>query len=162
MAGRTATLTGHSATARIRLNPMRPLDDRDRRILDLLRRDARMPLKTLAAQVGLARSTLRERLTRLESEGVIRGYRVDVADDEGRVSAYLLVRLRKTPSPGLVDAVRGIAEIRHCSSVAGDIDLIVLLEAGTVERVNAVRDEIAGHPDVADLTTSIVLRREIA
>ena len=44
---------------------MRPLDDKDRQILDLLRADARLPLKTLAAKVGLARSTLRDRLTRL-------------------------------------------------------------------------------------------------
>lgn len=140
---------------------MRPLDDRDRRILDLLRRDARLPLKTLAAQVGLARSSLRERLTRLEAEGVIRGYRADIAEDEGRVSAYLLVRLKKTPALAMIEALRAMAEVRHCASVAGDIDLIVQLEAATVERLNAVRDEIAIHPDVADLTTSIVLRRDI-
>lgn len=160
MAGPTATLTGLTAI-RNRLSPMRPLDDRDRRILDLLRRDARMPLKTLAAQVGLARSSLRERLTRLETDGVIRGYRVDVAEDEGRVAAYLLVRLKKTPAPGMIDGLRRLAEVRHCASVAGDIDLIVQIEAATVERLNAVRDEIAVHPDVADLTTSIVLRRDI-
>jgi DNA-binding Lrp family transcriptional regulator len=140
---------------------MRPLDDRDRRILDLLRRDARMPLKTLAAQVGLARSSLRERLTRLEADGVIRGYRVDVAEDEGLISAYLLVRLKKTPALAMIEGLRGLAEVRHCASVAGDIDLIVQLEAGSVDRINAVRDEIAGHPDVASLTTSIVLRRDI-
>lgn len=140
---------------------MRPLDDRDRRILDLLRRDARLPLKTLAAQVGLARSSLRERLTRLEAEGVIRGYRADIAEDEGRVSAYLLVRLKKTPALAMIEPLRAMAEVRHCASVAGDLDLIVQLEAATVERLNAVRDEIAIHPDVADLTTSIVLRRDI-
>ncbi len=120
-----------------------------------------MPLKTLAAQVGLARSSLRERLTRLEAEGVIRGYRVDVAEDGDQVAAYLLVRLKKTPALDLIEGLRGLAEVRHCASVAGDIDLIVLLEARTVERINAVRDRIAGYPDVADLTTSIVLRRDI-
>lgn len=160
MTGDTATLTGR-ADKKDPPDPMRPLDDRDRRILDLLRQDARMPLKTLAAQVGLARSSLRERLTRLEADGVIRGYRVDVAEDGTQVSAYLLVRLKKTPALGLIEGLRGLAEVRHCASVAGDIDLIVLLEARTVERINAVRDRIASHPDVADLTTSIVLRRDI-
>ena len=140
---------------------MRPLDDRDRRILDLLRRDARMPLKALAAQVGLARSSRRGRRTPRGADGVIRGYRVDVAEEDGLISAYLLVRLKKTPALAMIEGLRALAEVRHCASVAGDIDLIVLLEAASVDRINAVRDEIAVHPDVADLTTSIVLRRDI-
>ena len=71
---------------------MRPLDDRDRQILALLRQDARLPLKTLAARIGLARSTLRERLARLEADGVIRGYRIDIAPEaNGTVGAYQLM-----------------------------------------------------------------------
>jgi DNA-binding Lrp family transcriptional regulator len=57
---------------------MRPLDDKDRQILELLRADARLSLKTLAAKVGLARSTLRDRLSRLEADGIIRGYHADM------------------------------------------------------------------------------------
>jgi DNA-binding Lrp family transcriptional regulator len=141
---------------------MRPLDDRDRQILALLRQDARLPLKTLAARIGLARSTLRERLARLEADGVIRGYRIEIAPEaSGTVSAYLLARLQRTPALDFVADLRQLPEVRDCASVAGDIDLIIQLQAETIERLNAVRDEIARHPAVADLTTSIVLRRDI-
>jgi DNA-binding Lrp family transcriptional regulator len=141
---------------------MRPLDDRDRQILALLRQDARLPLKTLAARVGLARSTLRERLARLEAEGIIRGYRIDIAAEaSGAVSAYLLARLKRTPALDFIEDLRKMPEVRDCASVAGDIDLIIQLQAETIERLNAVRDEIARHAAVADLTTSIVLRRDI-
>jgi len=140
---------------------MRPLDDKDRQILELLRADARLPLKTLAAKVGLARSTLRDRLLRLEADGIIRGYHADIADGGPSVSAYLFVRLRSTPASGLIAFLRRMPEVKSCTSLTGDIDLLVELSAATTDRVNATRDRISSHESVADLTTSIVLNRNI-
>src|SRR5262249_22862568 len=99
---------------------MRPLDDKDRQILQTLREDARIPLKALAAKVGLARSTLRDRLSRLELDGVIRGYRADIADGGSGVSAYLFVRLKATPAPALIALLRRQPEVRSCTSLTGD------------------------------------------
>ena len=140
---------------------MRPLDDKDRQILQLLRTDARLPLKSLAAKVGLARSTLRDRLARLEADGIIRGYHADVADTTTGVSAFLFVRLRSTPAPGLIAFLRHMPEVKSCTSLTGDIDLLVEIAAATPDRVNAARDRISSQDAVADLTTSIVLSHNI-
>lgn len=140
---------------------MRPLDDKDRQILEMLRADARLSLKMLAAKVGLARSTLRDRLSRLEAEGVIRGYHADIAEGGQGVSAYLFIRLKRTPAPTLVALLRGMPEVKSCTSLTGDVDLLVEVSATTTERVNALRDRISSHDLVADLTTSIVLDRNI-
>jgi DNA-binding Lrp family transcriptional regulator len=140
---------------------MRPLDDKDRQILDLLRADARLPLKTLAAKVGLARSSLRDRLSRLEADGVIRGYHAEIADDGFAVSVYLFVRLKSTPAPGFIAMLRRMSEVKSCTSLTGDIDLLVELAAASTERVNVLRDRISSHEAVADLTTSFVLNRDI-
>jgi DNA-binding Lrp family transcriptional regulator len=140
---------------------MRPIDEKDRQILDLLRADARLPLKTLAARVGLARSTLRDRLSRLEADGIIRGYRAEIAEGGPAVSVYLFVRLKTTPAPTFITMLRRIAEVRSCTSLTGDIDLLVELSAVSTDRINALRDKISSHEAVADLTTSIVLNRDI-
>lgn len=139
----------------------RPLDEKDRQILELLRADARLPLKTLAARIGLARSTLRDRLSRLEADGIIRGYHADIADESPSVSACLFIRLKSTPAPGLIALLRRMPEVRSCTSLTGDIDLLVEIAAPTTDRVNALRDRISSHEVVADLTTSIVLDRNI-
>ena len=139
----------------------RPLDDKDRKILDLLHQDARLPLKTLAAKVGLARSSLRDRLSRLEADGIIRGYRAVIATPASGVSAYLFVRLKRTPALDLIEALRATPGVRSCVSLTGDVDLLIELSAATTDEVNAVRDRISGHESVADLTTSIVLNRNI-
>ncbi|WP_119301314.1 Lrp/AsnC family transcriptional regulator [Dongia deserti] len=140
---------------------MRPLDGKDRQILELLRADARLPLKSLAAKIGLARSTLRDRLSRLEADGIIRGYHADIADGTPSVLAYLFIRLKSTPAPGLVALLRQMPEVRSCTSLTGDIDLLVEIAAPTTDRVNALRDRISSHETVADLTTSVVLDRNI-
>jgi len=140
---------------------MRPLDDKDRRILEMLQADARIPLKTLAAKVGLARSTLRDRLSRLEADGIIRGYRADIADGGPTVSAYLFIRLKSTPAPALIGLLRRLPEVKSCTSLTGDIDLLVEIAAASTDLVNALRDRISSHEAVADLTTSIVLSRNI-
>ena len=140
---------------------MRPLDDKDRQILDLLRTDARRPLKTLAAKAGLARSTLRDRLSRMEADGIIRGYRADIVDGESNVAAYLFIRLKVTPAPGLIAFLKRMPEVRSCTSLTGDVDLLVELAAASTEGVNVLRDRISSHESVADLTTSIVLNRNI-
>jgi DNA-binding Lrp family transcriptional regulator len=140
---------------------MRRLDDKDRKILEILRSDARIPLKSLAAAVGLARSSLRDRVSRLEAEGVIRGYRADIAEADQKVSAYLFVRLKQTPAPRFIALLRRTPEVKSCTSLTGDIDLLVELTAATTEQLNALRDRISSQDAVADLTTSIVLNRDI-
>ncbi len=138
------------------------MDEKNLQILRLLQQNARLPLKTLAGKVGLARSSVRERIARMEAEGIILGYRADVQSGRGTelVRAVLLIRLRRTPARETVSRITASPAVRRCFSVSGDLDLVVELEAETMSGLNAVRDEIALLPDVADVTTAIVLKDE--
>lgn len=135
------------------------MDGIDIQIVSLLRTSARMPLKTIAAKVKLARSTVRERLVKLEESGVILGYHARVADTD-RLSALLLLKLAKTPAPKTVAAITALPEVCRCYSLSGDIDLAVEIEARTTSQLNSTRDHIATLPDVIDVTTSLILKRD--
>jgi DNA-binding Lrp family transcriptional regulator len=135
------------------------MDEIDMHIVSLLRTNARTPLKTIAAKVELARSTVRERLVKLEEAGVILGYHARVADVD-RLSALLLLKLAKTPAPRTVAAITALPEVCRCYSLSGDIDLAVEIEARTTSQLNATRDRIATFPDVTDVVTSLILKRD--
>jgi DNA-binding Lrp family transcriptional regulator len=76
---------------------MRDLDTKDREILEILSREARIALKALAARIGLSRSATSERVINLERNGVIRGYRADIGEiDANVIRAILLVSLKRT------------------------------------------------------------------
>lgn len=138
------------------------MDETNRQIIEVLRRDARTSIKAIAAKVGLARSSVRERLLRMEKEGVIRGYRVELGAEAGNgiVEAFLLLRLDKTPSPRTIACIVGSPHVVRCSSVGGETDVIVEVRVSDIATLNRVRDEIADYPHVADLTTALILKRD--
>lgn len=138
------------------------MDEKNRQILALLQQNARISIKTLAARVGLARSSVRERIARLEASGVIRGYRVELAavDEVPAVEAFLILRLSRTPAPSTIARIVAHPAVTRCSSVGGDLDVIVETSTSDVASLNQVRDEIAGYPQVADLTTALILKRD--
>lgn len=136
-------------------------DEKDREILQILRDDARISAKALAAKVGLARSSLRDRIAKLEKAGIIRGYRADIADPSVSAVACLLVKLKHTPSPQVVKRLERLPEVKRCLSLAGEIDLLIDIAAESLARLNQIRDEISHFPEVAETTTAVVLRQEI-
>ena len=69
--------------------------------------------------------------------------------------------MKRTPALDLIEFLRTVPEVRGCASLTGDIDLLLEVAGNTTERVNAVRDRVAAHAAVADVTTSIVLNRNI-
>ncbi|MGN6537015.1 MAG: Lrp/AsnC family transcriptional regulator [Mesorhizobium sp.] len=141
---------------------MKQPDAKDREILAILSKEARVPMKTRAARVGLSRSAASERVAQMERSGVIRGYRADIGQMEADViRAFLLVTLARTPSMGILDRLAGYAEVRRVSSISGQLDLVVEVEVASIDRLNGLRDAIAETVEVKDLTTLIVLRRDI-
>lgn len=141
---------------------MQDIDAIDRTILGILSQEARVPMKTLAGRIGLSRSATTERVTRLEKAGIIRGYRADIGMlDDGQIQAFLLVTLKRTPALGVLDRLAGFPAVRKVSSVSGHLDLVVEVEVASINALNELRNDVATLDNVEDLTTSIVLRRDI-
>ncbi|MBV2145031.1 Lrp/AsnC family transcriptional regulator [Falsochrobactrum sp. TDYN1] len=141
---------------------MQKLDAKDREILAIVSRDGRIAHKTLAGRIGLSRSATSQRVANLEKSGIIRGYRADIGEiDTNIIRAVILINLKRTPAMELLDVLARHTEVRRVSSVSGQLDLIVELETSTIDNLNRVRDLLATHESVEDLTTAIVLRRDI-
>lgn len=141
---------------------MRDLDVKDREILDILSKEARIALKALAARIGLSRSATSERVLNLERNGVIRGYRADIGEiDANVIRAMFLVCLKRTPAISLLDLLAQHSQVRRISSVSGQLDLVIEIESRTIDDLNRVRDAVASHESVEDITTAVVLRRDI-
>ncbi len=141
---------------------MQDIDATDHKILSILSQEARIPMKTLAGRIGLSRSATSERVARLEKNGVIRGYRADIGLlDDAALQAFLMVTLKRTPSFPILDNLAGLPQVRKVSSVSGQLDLVVEVEVPSINALNEIRNRIAEFDNVEDLTTNIVLRREI-
>ena len=68
----------------------------DEQLLSLLREDARAATADIARRLGLSRTTVQNRIARLEQQGVIRGYTVRIDDEleRSRIRAHIMITLR--------------------------------------------------------------------
>ena len=74
------------------------MDDLDRKILSLLAKNARMPVKEIAEQVALTSPAVSSRIHKLETDGIISGYTVVLNRPADRVYVDALISLSVTPS----------------------------------------------------------------
>jgi Lrp/AsnC family leucine-responsive transcriptional regulator len=109
---------------------MTELDRIDRKILEILQRQGRIPMTELAQQIGLSTSPCTERVRRMEREGVITGYHARI--DPQVIGKTLLVFVEITlsaKSADVFDKVRAellhVPEVMECHLVSGGFDYLV-------------------------------------
>lgn len=139
------------------------LDDIDQRILAELSADARTPLVTLAARVHLSRNAVKQRMERMERDGVIDGYTLRRGADTGRrVTAIVMVyRADRMRGGDIVTELTRIPEVSRCDILSGEFDLLVTIVADSMDRVGAIWEQISALPGVANTVTSVSLARVI-
>lgn len=139
------------------------MDDKDRTLLTLLRRDGRRPVVALARDLGLSRSATQDRLAKLQASGAIGGFTlVEERSTDTRESAYLTVRFApEMKCAQIVPKLKKIHAISTIHSVSGAIDLFVRIEAEDVAGLEAARAAIAEVPGIVTAKTYVVLERHL-
>ena len=141
------------------------LDGFDRRILDLLQKDASLTNAALADQVALSPSQCSRRRIALEEAGFITGYRaeVDAARLGYAVEAFSRVTLA-AHSETVVDDIAGffdgLPEVRMAYTLTGDADYLLHVQVRSLDELASfVHRRLLPHPMVAQVRSDIVLQR---
>jgi Lrp/AsnC family leucine-responsive transcriptional regulator len=139
------------------------LDPVDRRLLDLLQQDGRAPVARLAEAVGLSAPPVHERLRRLETAGVIRGYTalLDAAALGYRLTVWVSVTLalhREGAVRKFRAAVDAVPEILECHHTTGTSDFLLRVVCrDTAHYEDLVLHTLTRLPGVERLNSSVVL-----
>ncbi|MBU6486417.1 MAG: Lrp/AsnC family transcriptional regulator [Burkholderiales bacterium] len=137
------------------------LDETDRALLRLLAQDARTAIADLAREVGLSAPSTAERLRRLEAQGVIERYTVQV---DPRALGYTLQAIvRVKPLPGQLhlveDEIRRIPEFVECDKVTGDDCFVCRLFLRNIEELDGILSKVG---ERAETSTAIVKATPVA
>jgi DNA-binding Lrp family transcriptional regulator len=135
------------------------MDEIDRKILEILREDSRVPNKKIGKKVGLSEPAARRRVANLSSRGVISRFTVDV-EESGAVQAIVFVTF--LPSAQTEKVIREIMSLSGLSAlfeISGDTDLVVRLSAPDMEELNKRIDSIRHHPGITATKTNMVLKK---
>jgi Lrp/AsnC family leucine-responsive transcriptional regulator len=135
---------------------MTDLDRIDRRILAELQNDGRITNAELAGRVGLAPTSMSERLRRLVREGYVSRFRAQL--DPHMLGLNLLVFVEVTldkTTPDVFDrfaeAVRRAPEILECHMTSGGFDYLVKARLADMTRYRSFLGEVLlGLPGVRE------------
>ena len=138
------------------------LDRKDFALLDALRQNASQRLEDLARLVKLAPSSVHERLRRLERERVIRKWTVDVDAAALGLGVVAFIGIRATrPCSELLDAMKRIASIEECHSVAGELSMMLKVRVRDTGALLSLAEHLRQIPGIEQTETTIVLKTQI-
>lgn len=138
------------------------MDGIDRAMLRRLQDDGRITATALAHDVGLTLAPCHRRLREMESNGVIRGYRVEV--DPAKVGlgfeALVFVTLKdRSNLKGFEQEVAGIGQVIDAQRLFGEPDFLLRVMAEDLPAYQRFYDDVlVGLPGVEKLTSTIVMK----
>ena len=139
------------------------LDPIDRKILDELTADARIPIAELARRVSLSKTPVAARIRHLEEIGLITGYRAVLSPLRLGLShvTFVEVRLSDTRERALQafnEAVRKIPEVEECHMIAGGFDYLLKVRSRTIEDYRRIMAEsLSSLPNVHSTSTYVAM-----
>ncbi len=135
------------------------MDDLDYKMIALLRDDARRPVASLAAELGVSRATIKARIDRLIRSGVIRGFTIAVHDHATRnlIRAVMMIEVEGRASGKVVKRLHGYPEVRKIHSTNGRWDLVAELVTDTLGEFENLLNRIRSIDGIKSTETNILL-----
>ncbi len=131
----------------------------DQQLLALLRNDARTPVVELARKLGVSRATVQNRMRRLESDGIIRGYTVTVANELERptVRALMSISTENADEADVISSLRGNPNVSAVHHTTGRWDLIAEIHADSLASFNTIVGNLRLIDGVTATETNLLL-----
>ena len=146
-------------TTKLTIGIDKVISEQDERLLSILRTNARTSVSDLARALNLSRSTVQNRIARLESSGVIKGYVVEYGSKflKDLVSAHVLIKEKQKLTTKTKLELQKINQIVELYITSGEYDLIAVVQAQTLEQLSHTIENIGNLDGVERTNSSVIL-----
>ena len=127
-------------------------------VLAALEQDARLTYAEIAARVGLAPSSVHDRVRKMERAGVVKAYRAELDRDQIGFPITALVSLTLQPSSasGIPAKVAELPFVESCYSVAGDYSYVLVVRTPSTNDLEQLLDDLRGKLEVITRSTVVL------
>ena len=141
------------------------MHEKDEKIIEALKKNARASCKEIASQTGIPITTVHNRIKKLENEGIISGYRVMIDPKKCgyKLCAVVLVKIDyhpkdvKTDQEKLAKTLAEIEGVEETHVVTGETDMVFKIRAKDIKDMNKIIKSIVETPGVSATNTLVVL-----
>lgn len=136
------------------------MDALDRKIIHLLTENARMPVKEIAQKINLTSPAVSSRIHRLEEEGIIGGYTVQLhrPDEPNRVGALVSVQTSPDRREEFLALIQQESDVLQCYRVTGTYNFIVKVSCANIEDLEHLLNKIQ---QLGTTNTQIILATQL-
>jgi len=136
------------------------MDELDREILTILRRDARKPYTEIADEVGTSEGKVRNRVERLTEEGVIERFTVSTRTGNVKAMVALDVAVDVNTSD-LGERVADWEQVDFVWQVSGEEDIVLVVDAADTQSVNRLITKARELEEVVNTKTRLILDEKL-
>lgn len=139
------------------------ITQKDQELIALLKLNAREPVASLGRKLNISRTTVQDRLKRLEEQGVIAGYTVRLAEEveRGGIRAYVTVEVEPKRSVEVARALAKLPQVETLHTVSGKVDLIAMVRTQSAEDMDRMLDHVGLIPGVTGTESAVVLSTKL-
>ncbi len=114
------------------------MDQIDRKILSLLKQNARMPLKAIAEEVYLSSPAVSSRIEHMESSGLIEGYHVHLSPEKLNLQIKAFINLEVDPAQKaeFYPYIESVPNVIECDCVTGDYSMLLMVYFQTTQELD--------------------------
>lgn len=135
----------------------------DDQLIALLKLNGRESVSSLARKMGVSRTTIQDRIKRLENAGTIAGYSVRLGEvaKKNTIDAFVEVTVEPRHLPTILHELYSVSAINVIHTVSGKFDLVVLLSEQSTHDVDNVLDRIGQINGITKTSSAIVLSTKL-
>ncbi|MFA5105545.1 MAG: Lrp/AsnC family transcriptional regulator [Candidatus Micrarchaeia archaeon] len=135
------------------------MDETDKRIIEILKKDASATNSKIGKSVGLSEGAVRKRIMDMRENGTISRFTVEVRGPAAAVRAVVFVQIEKhADNKTVCKKVAPMPGIERVWEITGDSDVCVLASAMTMDELNSAIDSIRETEGVAGTQTHIITK----
>lgn len=142
---------------------MRNLDEKDKRILEMLLEDSRRPYREIAEEVGLSESTVRKRVIKLQQEGIIEKFTIMISSekDKGIMAFLTLIPNSEAEIKDLLRETQILPQCIEAYFLAGQCGVLVKVSVPEITELDALIESFRARSDVKSVERICVVLKPI-
>jgi Lrp/AsnC family transcriptional regulator for asnA, asnC and gidA len=136
---------------------MKMIDDLDKRILEIMKKDSRCPYVDIAEQLGVSEGTVRSRVHKMTEDGVIRGFTIRTSSKNVKALVEVSIDVN-TDTEEIARRMSEYEGVTEVFEVTGDQDIIAIVDVESTQNLNEIIEKVRKYDNVLSTRTRLILK----
>lgn len=133
------------------------IDDLDKRILEIMKKDSRCSYVDIAEQLGVSEGTVRSRVHKMTEDGVIRGFTIRTSSKNVKALVEVSIDVN-TDTEEIARRMSEYEGVTEVFEVTGDQDIIAIVDVESTQNLNEIIEKVRKYDNVLSTRTRLILK----